>query len=266
MKSRLSYRLRKTFSYAGHSINSRRIGIHGIQSPFVYGFTTNITKNFWPYYAFDKIESVREILMDNLTQMSANERKVIIKGYDTETELSGFTEIRIGQTLFRIIDYIRANNILEIGTFFGIDTLYLSEARHKANCVSITENHEMAGFTMKILDNSRRENIQIMACSHHDAIKNTFKNSKADFVLFNVYGDLNKKIDDFKSCLSVKHSGTVFVIKHIHCNSQMESFWNIVKDDIEVTASIDMFNMGILFFRKDLEKKNYIIRQKKYSL
>lgn len=266
MKSRLSYRLRKTISYAGHSINSRRIGIHGIQSPFVYGFTTNITKSFWPYYAFDKIESRRKDLTDTLKKIPVNERNDILKGYDTETDLSSFAEIRIGQTLFRIIDYIRANNILEIGTFFGIDTLYLSEARHMAKCVSITENNEMAGFTKKLLDNTRRENIQIIDCSHKDAIKNTFKNFKADFVLFNVYGDLNKKIDDFKCCLSVKHSGTVFVIKHIHCNSQMESFWNIVKDDVEVSASIDMFNMGILFFRKDLEKKNYIIRQKKYSL
>jgi len=135
-----------------------------------------------------------------------------------------------------------------------------------AKCVSITENDKMAGFAKKTLEKTKRENIQIIACNHKEGIINTFENSKADFVLFNIYGDLNKKVDDFKSCLSVKHSGTVFVIKHIHCNSQMESFWNIVKDDVEVSASIDMFNMGILFFRKDLEKKNYVIRQKKYSL
>lgn len=266
MKNRLSYRLKKTISYAGHSINSRRIGIHGIQSPFVYGFTTNITNNFWPYYAFDKIESLRKVQADNLSKLSINGNNNIIKGYAAEIELSNVAEIRIGQTLFRIVDYIRANNILEIGTFFGIDTLYLSEARKMSNCVSITENLEMADFSKNILDKTNIDNIKIMACNLNEALKNTFGNSKADFVLFNVFGDLSQKIDYFNCCLSVKHSGTVFVIKHIHCNSQMESFWNIVKDDIEVSASIDMFNMGILFFRKDLEKKNYIIRQKKFII
>ena len=52
---------------------------------------------------------------------------------------------------------------------------------------------------------------------------------------------------------------TIFVIDDIHWSLGMERFWNVVKEDPEVTCAIDIYGMGLLFFNPDLPKQSYIV-------
>lgn len=179
-------------------------------------------------------------------------------------EIGNKEEIKAGQSIFRIINHIQASKILEIGTFFGIDTLYMIESNNLANCISLCDNPEMEILARDVFEKQKKPEIKMFAENHMEDLKKSLAIlNKVDFVLFNASSDYEQRLDDFKSCLSVIHSGTVFVMKYIHNSPEMEKIWNIAKNHNEVTASIDLYYIGILLFRQDVEKRNYIISQKK---
>ena len=56
------------------------------------------------------------------------------------------------------------------------------------------------------------------------------------------------------------HEGTVFIFDDIHWSKEMEEAWNEIKQDSRVTISIDLFKIGIVFFRKGQVKQDFVLR------
>lgn len=247
-----------------HFLKVGRVDIKGIQSPYLYHFVFNITKNLFPYYKFEKVEYARKELIRNLSEMSgANAGNQLFMHYLSGIDIGNKEESTVGQTIFRIINDIQAKTVLEIGTFFGIDTLYIKQASPSAKCICIAENSEMAALARNIWKTQDETTISILAENHSADIKKKLKTLKnVDFVLFNATENIEQRLADFKGCLSAKHPGTVFVMKYIHNTPEMERIWKITRNHPEVSASIDLFSIGILLFRQDLGKKNYVVRLK----
>jgi len=247
-----------------HTLKVRKIDIKGIQSPYVYNFVCNITKNLWPYYNFNIVESARIEILDDLSKIPDKiKMNEIFSDYLSDIKIGSRDEVIAGQTIFRIINYIQAKTILEIGTLFGIDTLYMAEANLMADCTILADNPQMAVFAKRTMDRCKMPKIKILAEDHVTDLLKTLKSLETvDFVLFNASADFLQKLEDITSCMSAVHPGTVFVIKYIHNSPEMERIWETVRNHPKVSASIEMFPIGILFFRQDLEKKNYLIRPK----
>ena len=65
----------------------------------------------------------------------------------------------------------------------------------------------------------------------------------------------------FKELLAKTNNNSILVFDDIHWSSEMESAWETIKKDAAVTCSIDLFFIGIVFFRKEFkEKQHFVIR------
>ena len=65
----------------------------------------------------------------------------------------------------------------------------------------------------------------------------------------------------FKELLAKTNNDSILVFDDIHWSSEMESAWETIKKDSAVTCSIDLFFIGIIFFRKEFkEKQHFVIR------
>jgi predicted O-methyltransferase YrrM len=53
---------------------------------------------------------------------------------------------------------------------------------------------------------------------------------------------------------------TVIILDDIRWSASMEKVWKEIISQNEVSASIDLFRMGIIFFRKDINKRHFKIR------
>ena len=56
------------------------------------------------------------------------------------------------------------------------------------------------------------------------------------------------------------HNNTVSIINNIRQSKEMENVWKEIISQKEVTVSIDLFFIGLVFFRKEQVKENFIIR------
>ena len=64
----------------------------------------------------------------------------------------------------------------------------------------------------------------------------------------------------FEMCLPNIHNDTVFVFDDIYWSKGMENAWNYIKGHSEVKATVDLFQFGLVFFRKELANQYFKIR------
>jgi mRNA degradation ribonuclease J1/J2 len=64
----------------------------------------------------------------------------------------------------------------------------------------------------------------------------------------------------FTSIAENSDSKTVIIIDDIHYSKEMEEAWEEIRLDDKVSVTIDIYRMGIVFFRRGINRNNYIIR------
>jgi predicted O-methyltransferase YrrM len=64
----------------------------------------------------------------------------------------------------------------------------------------------------------------------------------------------------FDECLSHSQNNSIFVFDDIHWSRGMKSAWENIRQHPSVRVSIDLFSIGIIFFRRELSKEDFILR------
>ncbi|MFA6581890.1 MAG: SAM-dependent methyltransferase, partial [Paludibacter sp.] len=64
----------------------------------------------------------------------------------------------------------------------------------------------------------------------------------------------------FEQCISKVHKDTILIVDDIYWSLDMEHAWDTIKMHSLVSSTIDIFQMGIVFFNSDLHKVHYKMR------
>jgi len=62
------------------------------------------------------------------------------------------------------------------------------------------------------------------------------------------------------------NNNSVLAIGNIHTSAENEAAWEAIKNDPNVTVSIDTYHLGLVFFRQGQSKQHFIIRPNKSFL
>ena len=237
---------------------------HDIHSPFLFDLYTNEICNSSAYYAFEKIESIR-------SKMILSAEKIPVTDFGTGGEeknqrlLSlGFIArnyvkpAKDGQLLFRLVNFFKPKTILELGTSLGITTLYLA-APFKASTVITLEGCEnTATVARKNFERTASKNIIQETGEFNLSLPRALeKTQQLDFVYFDGNHRKLPTIEYFHRCLQQMHSGSVFVFDDIHWSKDMFDAWEEIKRHPSVTMSVDLYSMGIIFFRDAAQVQHF---------
>ncbi|MEP7128428.1 MAG: SAM-dependent methyltransferase, partial [Chitinophagales bacterium] len=64
----------------------------------------------------------------------------------------------------------------------------------------------------------------------------------------------------FRQAIEFINDDSIFIFDDIHWSAEMKAAWNSIKAHPQVTLTIDLFFFGIVFFRKQLSKQDFILR------
>jgi hypothetical protein len=53
---------------------------------------------------------------------------------------------------------------------------------------------------------------------------------------------------------------TIFVFDDIYWSTEMKKAWDEISARPEVTISIDLYDLGIIFFRNNQEKQHFVLK------
>ncbi len=168
---------------------------------------------------------------------------------------------KYGALLFKLANEFKPKNIIELGTSLGIGSLYLSSFSKKSTLYTIEGCENTAKIARKNFLNLDAYNINLTVGSFEKRLPEVLKIiDSADMVFFDGNHRKEPTIKYFNLCLEKKTNNSVFIFDDIHWSKDMNSCWNQIKKHPEVKVTVDIFQMGLVFFRKELQKQDFVIR------
>ena len=241
---------------------------HGIHSPFVFDFITKVLNDKRFFYDYAAIENLREELLVDSTEIFVEDFGAGSRVKNSNRRMvktiahSALKPKKFGQLLFRMVNYYAPKTILELGTSFGITAAYLASANKKVKLINMegaTAISELANRNFKRL---QLENIQLVTGNFDDRLKDIVtKISNIDLLFIDGNHRYEPTIRYFQDLLPLTNDQSIFVFDDIHWSEEMEKAWNEILEYPAVTLTIDLFFIGIVFFRKEnMVKQHFTIR------
>jgi predicted O-methyltransferase YrrM len=247
---------------------------HGVHSPFVFDLVTKCFYDRRNYPEYSILKEYRKSLLANhntieVTDFGAGSRvfKSNQRKISAIAKNAGISPTR-AELLFRITNYFQPESVLEIGTSLGLATIALSLGSKNSkiitlegcpNTLSIAKNKfQVSSFKLN------HENIEFINTEFSNYLKNLQPATRNPQLIY-FDGNHSKKatLTYFELLLPTISNNSVWIFDDIHWSKDMEEGWEMIKNHPKVTVTIDTFQWGIVFFRKEQEKEHFIINPNK---
>jgi len=153
-----------------------------------------------------------------------------------------------------------ATCIVELGTSFGINALYLSEAKG-ATVTTFEGAPAIADIAALTFEFAGKENIRLTVGNIDQTLPAFLQQVRqVDFVFIDANHMYGPTIRYFEWLLKKIHERSVLVVDDIHCSPGMERAWEEIKGHRLVYGSADLYRCGIVFFDPSLNKQHVILQ------
>lgn len=164
-----------------------------------------------------------------------------------------------GRLLFRLALWLQADRILEFGTNAGISTLYLHAANTRALVQTVEGNPEVAALARETFAKAgTSKQLQPYVSRFDQWLDAHWPSLPPEQPLDLLFLDGDHRyaptLTYVRRLLPATTSRSVFVIADIHWSAGMEKAWKELKSWPEVSASVDLYHFGLLFFDPEMTK------------
>jgi predicted O-methyltransferase YrrM len=240
---------------------------HGTHSPFVYRLVDEVLYDFSPKSVYGEIEKVRgRLLSDNtvitVTDLGAgsllnnNRQKKV-----SDIARNALKPLKLAQLLFRLAHDMQPGNMIELGTCLGTTSLYLSNAAPGAVLLTLEGCPETASVAARVFKESGTKGIRQVIGNFDDTLPDVISGlDRLDFVFVDGNHQKDATLKYFEWCLPKAHENTLLIFDDIYWSQGMKEAWEVIKAHPQVTVTIDLFWIGLVYFKKGQVKENFLIR------
>lgn len=241
---------------------------HGIHSPFVFDFVKHILNDTAKYHAYERVETLRSILLKDNTILEVEDMGAGSVVSKTKfRKVSGIARNAVkpkefGQLLFRIVQFYKPELIVELGTSLGLTTSYLALANEKSRVISMEGASSIADKAETHFKELGIKNIKLEKGNFDNTLPDVVKDlNKVDLGFIDGNHRREATLLYFKILSEKINTSSILIFDDIHWSEEMEDAWKIIKSHSSVTLSIDLFFIGLVFFRKEFKiKQHFTIR------
>jgi predicted O-methyltransferase YrrM len=241
---------------------------HGIHSPFVFDFITSVLNDRQSYPAYEQVELLREELLRNNTLIR-------IEDLGAGSAVSSRKDRRIrdiarhsvkskkyGRLLYRMVKKYQPHTIVELGTSLGLTTSYFSLANKDATVVTIEGAGEVAAVAETNFKRTGLDNIILKRGNFDVELPHLLQDTpEVDLAFIDGNHQEGPTLTYFEEFIPKVKNHSILVFDDIHWSRGMENAWQKIRGHASVRCSIDLFFIGIVFFRDEFkEKQDFRIR------
>jgi len=254
--NKLFFRIKSYISFIIKSKNK-----HGVHSPFVFDLITKCFNkknptNFDQLFLKYKKELFKNSSTINVTSNGTISNMRQVSKISKSTGISN----KSAKLLIKLMQYYKPTSVIEIETSLGLSTAALSISLPNSSITTIEECRETGNIAQNLFNKYKFKNIKLIIGNFNETLAKQLNKNTFDFVFFN--GNHTKKatLDYFKLSLSSIHNNSFFLFSNIYRNFEMKQAWEEIKKNPSVTITIDTYQWGIVFFRKEQQKEHFTIR------
>lgn len=256
--------------YASYYVNAKTK--HGVHSPFVFDLITKVFEDKEVYPDYLVVEKLRQGLLNNrlVTEVedfgAGGEKRPVSERKISDIAARAAKPAKWGKLLYRLCRYFEPKNMLEFGTSLGITTAYQTLGAKQASAdfrfVSLEGSKnlvELAQINFK--DLGIDQDVQVVSGNFDKTLPSVLHDfDRLDYIFIDGNHRKEPTLTYFSQLLTKAHNTTVFVFDDIHWSKEMSEAWEELKAHPQVTVSIDLFYIGLIFLRKEQEKEHFVIR------
>lgn len=240
---------------------------HGTHSPFVYRLLDEVIYDYKRKDIYNDIESVRtQLLSDNrvITVIDLGAGSLVNNNKQKKISTIAkhtLTPPKQVQVLYRLVKDQQPQNMIELGTSLGTTCLYLKKAAPKAALYTIEGCPEIASIAKGVFERSKSQDIKLVIDNFDHTLKSIIDGlDRLDFVFVDGNHQKAATLRYFEWCLPKVHENTLLAFHDIYWSKGMKEAWAQIKAHPEVTVTIDLFWIGLVYFKKGQAKEDFVIK------
>ena len=225
-------------------------GGHGVHSPFVFDLITNVIEEKRRFYCYESLNSVRQQLKLNNEKITYNNRKSTIKHI---LKKHCFSE-REDKFLFRLANYFKPEIILVSGSDLGLAPLYVTSFSKDTCCLVYEPEPSVTSIAYRLIKKYACSPIYFCDCLS-DCLSgkiNFLNKGYAELIIWNKISP-----DIFEKLLPFTNNDSVIVLSGIRSSSKDKKIWKDICSHSNVSVTVDLYNLGIVFFNPKLYRRTY---------
>lgn len=206
---------------------------YSIHSPFVYDFMGKVLYDKGSNRDYDLMLRVSR-LVDGKRFATRSRRKQ-------------------ARFLYRLVAYLEPETVLSFGKVSALNTsaLALGNLQTKVYLEQTAEFMEtlssMGVVNVNLIHPETDEEEQLERCN-------------TGFVLYGIEDFADDTWNNLEDGMAQADEDTVLVFEGIHHSRRTEAAWEAIKEDEGVTLTMDLYSMGLVFFREGIEKQDFVLK------
>lgn len=239
---------------------------HSLHSPFFFDLHTKVVTTAIDKEGYQPYEALRGKLLDNQQTIAiadpgagsiplkGNLRKV------ADIAATSITPQKYSALYARIIRHFGCKHIVELGTSFGINALYLASAPG-ARVTTFEGSRAIASIAQTTFGFAQAQNIRLVEGNIDTTLPAYLLDSpKVDLAFIDANHRYEPTLRYANGLIRKAHSKSMLIVDDIHYSPEMEKAWKVLKQHELVYASADLFRCGILFFDPSLNKQHVVLQ------
>jgi len=240
---------------------------YDIHSPFLFDLITQVLNDKTKYPEYAIVEQLKKKLLHDdriieVTDLGAGSRVDNNKKRSIRKIAKNASKPKkIGRLLFRLSRYFQPGNILELGTSLGLSSLYLAYGSPEDEIITMEGCPNISKLATDNFRKNGMDQIRVVTGNFDDKLQDVLNGMESlDFAFIDGNHQEKPTIQYFEQCIAKSNAETVLIFDDIHWSDGMEKAWGNIINHPDVSLSVDIFHMGIVFLKKELTKQHFVIR------
>lgn len=254
----------RAYHYCIHFVSSlRHTRGFGVQAPFAFDLLNQAIRSKNRYYIFNVLDAKRKELLHSKQKIQVEDFGA--RGYRKYEAVIGEVLVqsvknkKYQEILFRLVNFMKPETILELGTSLGLTTAYLASVNSKAQVVTIEASHGQALKAVEIWKELKINNITLIEETFDNSLEKVlYRIKKIDFVFIDGNHRGDALLRYYNTILPYCSEKSIIVVDDIYWNCDMLNAWKKIENDKSVQVSFNLFQMGIaIVHASELSPANY---------
>lgn len=244
-------------------------GPHSLHSPYVFEFYNRVVRDSEPPHVYAKLMKARKMVFANKNIIetvdfgsgAGAKEFSTLRARVSELARKRSLPLKHYKFLYRISAYLKPKSILEFGTFTGLATTSLALGSPEAKIVTMEGCASLANVASTVMEKSGVQNVEIAIGNFNNLLSTALEQHAVyDLVFFDGNHRKLPTLNYFNHCLTKISDESVFIFDDIHWSPEMDEAWEEICTHPQVTLSLDLFQFGIVFFKKGIQKQHFVLR------
>ena len=216
------------------------------------------------FYAYRQVEALRQQLLQDKTVLEVEDFGAgSVSGQTRQRKVASIARHaakskKLAQLLFRIVHYYAPATIVELGTSLGISSAYMAIGNPHATLITGEGSAAIAKLALRNFAALRLSNTRLVQGNFDDTLPEILQTiSVVDLAFIDGNHRLQPTLRYFEQLLAKTHNDSIIILDDIHWSHEMEQAWATIRQHPAVTFTIDLFFIGLVFFRNEFKEKQH---------